>query len=51
MPKKTKKGLTACAKMMVKMLELGWEKKDLPLLEKLFWNVRDHNGELKRKKP
>lgn len=45
----TPRGIKICAEMMAKMLEIGFRKEDLPKLEKLFWKVRDKNGNLKRK--
>lgn len=40
----TYRGQKICAEIMVKMLEIGWSKEDLPELEKTFWSVRDSIG-------
>lgn len=37
-------GIKVCAEVMVKMLEIGWQKSDLDELERVFWTVRDHRG-------
>lgn len=47
MAKRTLRGERACAQWLSYCLSIGWPKDDLPGLRKLFWRVRDHNGNLK----
>jgi hypothetical protein len=48
---KSKRAITKCAKWLAYCLEIGWDKKDLPELEKLWWKHRSKDtGELKKSK-
>lgn len=43
---KTKKGIERCANWLHYCLSIGWDKKDLDGLEKIFWTYKDGNGDL-----
>lgn len=45
---KTFQGMRKCAAFLSEMLRIGWSKSELDDLEKLWWQYRDRNGNLKR---
>jgi hypothetical protein len=47
--KPTLKASREFAKAMQYLLSIGWEKKDLPKLEKLWWSIRDDYGNIVRR--
>lgn len=49
--KPTRQAQKECAEAMVKMLEVGWRKKDLDALEAIWWTVRNSDGSVRRKQP
>lgn len=43
----TLEGLRKCAEWLAYCLKIGWRKDQLDQLEELWWQVRNHRGELK----
>lgn len=40
-----------CAEWLAYCLDIGWEKKDVPALEKLWMDSHDDKGNYRRQKP
>jgi hypothetical protein len=46
---KTNKAIKECARWLAYCMEIGWEKKDLDMLEKLWWKYHDTKGKIIQK--
>jgi hypothetical protein len=44
--KPTIEGLRRCAEFLTFCLSIGWSRESLDLLERLWWEDHDHNGNL-----
>lgn len=40
------KAVRECALAMAQLLEMGWAREDLDMLEALWWKVRDDDGKV-----
>lgn len=49
--KPTYKAAREFAQAMQYLLTIGWKKEELPFLEKLWWSIRDDNGNIVRRIP